>query len=65
MLDALKSNSVKLFLSILEGPVDKEIFGRVSNALGDFKIVVQRMKTLYDEFLDELKMKRDCNASEV
>ena len=53
LLDGLKSNSVKLFLSILEGPVDEDIFGKVSIALGDFKIVEQRMKTLYEEFLIE------------
>jgi len=44
MLDGLKSNSLKLFLSILEGPVDEIIFDKVANALGDFQIVVMRMK---------------------
>jgi hypothetical protein len=36
LLDDLKSNSVKLLLSILEGPVDEEISDRVSSSLGDF-----------------------------
>ena len=65
-LDQLKSSSVKLFLSILEGPVDEEIFGKVSNALGDFKIVVERMKTLYDEFVTEiLELSIDSTATTV
>ena len=57
---------MKLFLSILEGPVDEEIFGKVSNALGDFKIVVERMKTLYDEFVTEkLNLSIESTASTV
>ena len=57
---------MKLFLSILEGPVDEEIFGKVSNALSDFKIVVERMKTLYDEFVTEkLQLGIDSTASTV
>jgi len=51
MLDGLKSNSLKLFLSILEGPVDEIIFDKVANALGDFQIVVMRMKQLFETFV--------------
>jgi hypothetical protein len=40
LLDAIKMNSVKLLLSILEGPVDVEISARISDSLGDFNIVI-------------------------
>lgn len=60
MLDGLKSNSLKLFLSILEGPVDEIIFDKVANALGDFQIVVMRMKQLFEVFVkEELEMPVD------
>jgi hypothetical protein len=47
LLNGIKMNSVKLLLSILEGPVDKEISERISASLGDFKIVIQRMENIY------------------
>jgi len=57
LLDDLKSNSVKLLLSILEGPVDEQISERVSSSLGDFLIVVNRMEAVYKQFLgDELDL---------
>ena len=51
LLDQLKMNSVKLLLSILEGPVDEGIYEKVSASLGDFIIVITRMETLYREFV--------------
>lgn len=36
LLNNIKMNSVKLLLSILEGPVDPEISARISASLGDF-----------------------------
>jgi len=36
LLNDLKMNSVKLLLSILEGPVDYDISSRISASLGDF-----------------------------
>lgn len=39
LLDDLKMSSVKMLLSILEGPVDEDISSRVSASLGDFDIV--------------------------
>lgn len=53
LLNGIKMNSVKLLLSILEGPVDKEISERISASLGDFRIVIQRMENIYYQFLDE------------
>jgi hypothetical protein len=35
-LNTMKLNSVKLLLSILEGPIDPEISARISASLGDF-----------------------------
>lgn len=48
LLDAIKMNSVKLLLSILEGPVDVEISARISDSLGDFNIVIKRMESIYE-----------------
>ena len=42
-LDQLKSNSVKLLLAILEGPVNEAIYEKVAASLGDFLIVISRM----------------------
>jgi hypothetical protein len=46
-------NSVKLLLSILEGPVDIDISQRISASLGDFEIVIKRMESIYHMFLEE------------
>lgn len=46
-------NSVKLLLSILEGPVDYDISSRISASLGDFEIVLNRMERIYEQFLEE------------
>jgi hypothetical protein len=48
-------SSVKMLLSILEGPVDEDISERVSSSLGDFEIVAKRMESVYESFvLNEL-----------
>ena len=36
LMNDIKMNSVKLLLSILEGPVDEDISTRISASLGDF-----------------------------
>jgi len=53
LLNDLKMNSVKLLLSILEGPVDYDISSRISASLGDFEIVLNRMERIYEQFLEE------------
>ena len=53
LLDELKMNAVKLLLSIIEGKVDEKIYEKVSQSLGDFQIILQRMETLYYEFVTE------------
>jgi len=42
-LNTMKLNSVKLLLSILEGPIDPDISSRISASLGDFEVVIHRM----------------------
>lgn len=54
LLNDIKMNSVKLLLSILEGPVDEEISARISASLGDYQIVIKRMETIYYQFLEEV-----------
>lgn len=56
LLNDIKMNSVKLLLSILEGPVDEEISSRISASLGDYQIVIQRMENIYKQFLEEVLM---------
>ena len=59
-------SSVKLLLSILEGPVDEEISKRVSASLGDFEIVATRMQLVYEMFLiDILKIPADSPSKIV
>ena len=52
-MDGVKMNAVKLLLSIIEGNVDEAIYDKVSMSLGDFKIILNRMETLYEEFVTE------------
>jgi hypothetical protein len=47
LLNDIKMNSVKLLLSILEGPVDVGISARISASLGDYQIVIRRMESVY------------------
>ena len=54
----MKSNSVKLLLAILEGPVNELIYEKVAASLGDFLIVISRMTTLYTEFVTDV-LKKD------
>jgi hypothetical protein len=66
LLDDLKMSSVKMLLSILEGPVDEDISSRVSASLGDFDIVTQRMQNVYETFLtDVLNLPKDADAKKV
>ena len=59
-------NSVKLLLSILEGPVNESIYEQVSASLGDFLIVITRMETLYREFVSEtLKLPENTKPAVV
>jgi hypothetical protein len=66
LLNDIKSNSVKLLLSILEGPVDPEISARISASLGDFYVVIKRMESVYLQFLDEeLGLPSDANLNQI
>jgi hypothetical protein len=53
LLNDIKLNSVKLLLSILEGPVDEAISSRISASLGDFYVVIKRMESVYYQFVEE------------
>jgi hypothetical protein len=43
ILDGLKSKAVKLLLSIIEGPIDREIIKSITISLDDFVIVFERL----------------------
>ena len=55
MHDELKSNAIKLLLSLIEGSVDEEIYMQIANSLDDFFILKKRLSLIYTKFLvDEL-----------
>ncbi len=75
ILDGLKSKAVKLLLSIIEGPIDREIIKSITISLDDFVIVFERLQAIYNEFVrDELNLNpktaslsqvRDCIRKET
>ena len=46
-------NSIKLLLSLIEGPVDTEIYRQIADSLDDFQILTKRLESIYERFLDE------------
>jgi hypothetical protein len=66
LLNDIKMNSVKLLLSILEGPVDEAISSRISASLGDFYVVIKRMESVYIQFVEEeLKLPAESSEAKV
>ena len=53
MIDELKQKSVKLLLSIIEGPIDAEIMRSITKTLDDFVVIFQRMNIVYTAFVAE------------
>lgn len=53
MHDALKMSAVKLFLAIIEGTVDMDIYRQIADSMDDFAIFTQRMEFIYERFLEE------------
>lgn len=51
LLDGLKSKSVKLLLSIIEGPIDQEIMRALTISLDDFVVVFERINYVFLEFV--------------
>ena len=52
--DDLKASGIKLLLSIIEGPVDCEIYQQIAVSMDDFVILTKRMEIIYDRFVEEL-----------
>lgn len=52
--DELKQNAIKLLLSIIEGPVDTEIYRQIADSLDDFEILIRRMEKIYEKFITEV-----------
>ena len=46
-------NSIKLLLSIIEGPVDMEIYRLIADSLDNFEILIARMEIIYVNFITE------------
>ena len=64
--NALKMNSIKLLLSLIEGPVDTEIYRKIADSLDDFTILKKRLESIYERFLDEeLGLPPDAPISQI
>lgn len=53
LLDGLKQKSVKLLLSIIEGPIDNEIMRAITISLDDFLVVFERIGYVFNKFITE------------
>jgi len=53
LLDGLKQKSVKLLLSIIEGPIDKDIMKSITISLDDFLVVFERIQQVFFKFVSE------------
>lgn len=51
--DSLKMSAVKMFLSIIEGSIDKDIYKQIANSLDDFVILTKRLEFIYERFVTE------------
>lgn len=66
LLDGLKMKSVRLLLSIIEGPIDQEIIKNITISLDDFEIIFERLNYVYTSFItDELKLSENASLSSV
>ena len=64
--DQLKMSAIKLLLSIIEGPVDMEIYRQIADSLDDFQILIHRMETIYEKFTKEdLKLPETATLAQV
>lgn len=52
-MDGLKQKSVKLLLSIIEGPIDSEIMRAITISLDDFIVVFERIDYVFKKFVTE------------
>ena len=53
LLDGLKQKSVKLLLSIIEGPIDSEIMRAITISLDDFIVVFERIDYVFKKYITE------------
>lgn len=56
MLNELKQKSVKLLLSIIEGPIDAEIMRSITKTLDDFAVIFDRLRQVYRAFVESLEL---------
>lgn len=66
MHDELKMNSIKLLLSIMEGPVDIDIYRQMADSLDDFVILTKRLEVIYGKFIkEELMLPEDATLIQI
>ncbi len=51
--DSLISYAIKLLLSIIEGPVNTEIYKAIANSFDDFVTLTKRMEIIYERFVSQ------------
>jgi hypothetical protein len=54
-------NSIKLLLSLIEGPVDTEIYRKIADSLDDFTILKKRLESIYERF----SLKKDSFKNQI
>jgi len=58
--------AIKLLLSIMEGPPNKEIYREIAESFDDFKILQNRMTEIYHKFvLQELELPLTSTPKEI
>eukprot|EP00347_Sterkiella_histriomuscorum_P021853 403332539 len=66
LLDGLKMKSVRLLLSIIEGPIDQEIIKNITVSLDDFEIIFERLNSVYTTFVtEELGLPENSSLSTI
>jgi hypothetical protein len=66
MHDSLKIYSLKLLLSLIEGPVQLPVYEEFASAFDDFVILTRRMEAIYEQFVTiELGLPEDSGINFV
>lgn len=66
MHDELKMNAIKLLMSIMEGPVDMDIYRQMADSFDDFIILTKRLEVIYGKFIrEELQLPEDATLIQI
>jgi len=66
MHDDLKMSAIKLLLSIIEGPVDTDIYRQIADSMDDFQILTKRLEIIFKRFIvEDLGLSEDPELSSI